>query len=133
MTDASDVAERRGMLATRPNPASHLDYVVALEARIRAAAAATPVVVRLSYVPDRVIVEPHAFGAYVAAIGRGGWTALEQLGATILSDVNDALVPRWVQVVITEDSDGADGIDLHTVRLEDRQPNWDNESLLGRL
>ena len=51
----------------------------------------------------------------------------------ILDDVNNEVVPRWVQVTVTAPGDRAAGVDGHGVMLEDRQPRWDNPALLSRL
>ena len=116
-----------------PNPGASLDYVVALGGHMRRDADRAPTRVGVRYVPDRLVLEPAAFGRYLGALGSAGWPSLEGVAATILDDVNNELVPRWVQVTVSAPDDVHAGVDDHDVMLEDRQPKWDNPALLSRL
>ncbi len=118
MADPSDpTAQRRARLATAENPARRLDYLVVLKGQL---GDGRPV--ELRYVPDRVILAPQALDHYLAALRPAG---LEALVGTMLGDLNNELVPRWVAVAL------ADG--EHRVIAEDRQPNWNNPELLAHL
>ena len=44
----------------------------------------------------------------------------------VLDDLNSELVPRWIQVLVLTHEEGE-------VLVEDRQPDWDNASLLAGL
>lgn len=123
-------AERRARLAAVPGPTGR-EYVVALAGRVGAwfGSPAAGASVALRYVPDRMVVEPAAFAAYLEALGGHAWPALEHCAAAIVDDFNNELVPRWVQVILSAPDDGA----VHEVMVEDRQPRWDNRELLGRL
>jgi len=90
---------------------------------VRLEAAGADFRLAVDYVPDKLILRPHALDDYVA--GLGGDT-LEALAVTILDDFNNEVVPRWVRIRIAR---GA----THQTLLEDRQPKWDNPSLLGQL
>ena len=89
--------------------------------------------VGLSYVPDKVVLDAAAFGRYLEALTRGGWTSLEPLAVAVLDDVNNEAVPRWVQVVVSGPDALHPGVEKHSVVVEDRQPRWDNAPLLSRL
>lgn len=114
--------ERRALLTTLANPAPAGDYVVTLEG-----AAGDGRRVVLAYVPDRLVVERPAFAAYLAAVARLDWPSLEGLGTSLLDDINDVLVPRWLRVTLRQEAGGV----AHGLRLEDRQPRWANDRLLA--
>lgn len=82
---------------------------------------------RLRYVPDRDLMDPDALGAYVRAVAIDGQTP-EALAEMILEDINDQLIPCWLDVTLRRD-----GTVGHEVRIEDRQPRWDDKGLLARL
>lgn len=128
-----DVLTRRSNLDTRANPGQRLDYISELEGQVSQSGLAGPVQVAIRYVPDRLIVEPGSFGRYLGALGGVTWQSLEELGVTVLEDLNNETVARWVQVTVTGASELHSGIHGHTVLLEDRQPKWDNQALLSRL
>jgi 7-cyano-7-deazaguanine reductase len=62
-----------------------------------------------------------------------GFASLEALATAVLDDINNEVVARWVQVVISAPAPDEPGVDGHSVMLEDRQPKWENDSLLSRL
>ena len=117
-------AERRDLLAAHPNPDNRLDYVVTLTGRIRAADESCEV--ELRYVPDRLVLETQAFENYLAAMSQEPWDNLEHAAVTLLDDIHDQLIARWIQLSVT----GGQG---HSILLEDRQPKWENPQLLQRL
>lgn len=121
--------ERRGILKTRSSPDSRLDCVSTLEGRIG------PSSVSLRYVPDKLILDPISFGAYLKAMNDLPWESLEAVALTVLDDVNNEVVARWTQVTVTTALDDAadKGIGAHSVMVEDRQPKWDNPTLLSGL
>ncbi len=121
-----DPTARHEFLTTTPNPGTRLDYVVSLEGTL-----GTRLSLVLRYVPDKVVLADGAFTAYLGQFAPAEDDRLEALGVTILEDINNEVVPRWVQVSITK-GDGA-AHEQHGVLLEDRQPRWDNPSLLSRL
>lgn len=121
--------DNRALLVTSTNPNARTDYMVMLEGRLNWGNGA---VVALRYVPDRLILERAAFAAYLTVLGGVAWDNLEHCAATLLEDVNNELVPRWVQVAVTSPAASATGVS-HAILLEDRQPRWDNSSLLQRL
>lgn len=128
-----DVARRRGLIETANNPEPRLDYVVALEGHMATGDGTVPNAITLCYVPDRLIIDPASFGRYLKALSEVEWRSLEDLAVTILTDVNNEAVARWVHVTASTHEAGQSGLDRHTVTLEDRQPSWDNAPLLSRL
>lgn len=129
MTDAPHDTSLRETLGTRPNPNREVDYVVLLGGTVRPRGVAAPLSLTLRYVPDRLIVETAAWRHYLAALSAESMPGLEELAARILSDTNNEVVPRWLSVVISDDTSGPS----HKVVVEDRQPNWDNPDLLRRI
>jgi 7-cyano-7-deazaguanine reductase len=88
---------------------------------------------RLRYVPDKLIFDAESFTPYLESLtSPDAWISLEASAAHILDDVNNEIVPRWIQVTLTRTPD-ADLSSSHSVMLEDRQPKWDNSALLGRV
>lgn len=114
--------DRRALLSALPNPAPGRDYLVTLDGLLASGEA-----VRLRYVPDREIVARDGFRRYLGLIGTLSWASLEALGAAVLDDASNAVVPRWLRVEVW---DAAEGV-AHRVRLEDRQPRWRNDGLIA--
>ncbi len=121
-------AERREILETRANPQTSLDYLVAIDA-----AASSGRDIRLRYVPDKLLVRPDAFDAYLSALTAIDALPAEELALAIIEDINNEVVPRWVQVQITDGaSDQGPNNGAYRVLIEDRQPNWDNPQIVAR-
>lgn len=118
---AAAAAEHR--IETTENPNPRVDYLVRLDGTASTNSAA----VTLHYVPHRLIVREKAFRAYLGSLTGldGGASLPERLALRILGDLNDEIVPRWLQVVVA--------IDGHRVLVEDRQPKWDKPALTARV
>ena len=86
---------------------------------------------RLYYVPDKYVLNPISFEHYLMALDQTDWQNLETLALAILDDINNEVVPRWVQILIQSTNDKSGN--GHRVLVQDRQPNWDNAPLLDRL
>ena len=125
--------ERRALLVSQGNPDATLDYVSGLKGKLRAFDHGQAARVNIHYVPDRLIVEPAAFGRYLEALTTIEWQSLEELATAISSDFNNELVARWVRVQVMVPEGAYPGVGSHEVMVEDRQPKWDNEALLSRL
>lgn len=113
---------RRELLGTLPSPDARHDYLVELRGEPMPGTRLT-----LRLVPDRLVLEPASFAAYLAGFA-GFDGGPEALALTLLDDLNNELVPRWVELSVERDSPLP-----HRVVIEDRQPTWDNPQLLGRL
>ena len=113
---------RRARLVFRPNPTRKIDSLNLISGRIPA----TQVRVILRYVPGKRFLEHRSFDQYLAELGPVTREGIEELAHVILDDLNNELVPRWLEIVV--ELDGG-----NKVLVEDRQPGWDNPTLLGRL
>jgi hypothetical protein len=128
--DTSTAGEPAGAevpLKSRNNPRPGLDYVVALDGTMQ-----TGRHVKLRYVPDKLLIESSSFIAYLMTLAPVDTMAPETLALAILDDVNNEIVPRWVQIAVVIAGDGA-GMPAQAVVVEDRQPNWDNPGILGNM
>jgi 7-cyano-7-deazaguanine reductase len=124
---------RRQFLKADGNPGARLDYVVTLEGAIPGNTGIGPQALGLRYVPDKLVLQPAAFGRYLEALAAETWPSIECLAVTILDDMNNEVVPRWVQVIVSILNTDQPGVESHGVILEDRRPKWDNPALLSRL
>ena len=127
------VKERRALLETHANPDGAVDYVSCLHGTLQAFGLGKPTLLRVYYVPDRMIVDPAAFGCYLGALSALEWGSLELLATEVLGDFNDQLIGRWVRVVVTAPEGAYPSVGSHEVLIEERQPGWDNPSLLSGL
>lgn len=121
---------RRECLAAADNPAAHLDYVVTLSGRL-AAQGGPDANVAVAYVPDRAVIEPDSFAAYLELLGAQDIATVEAIGAAVLGDIDSEIVPRYLRVTVTADSKA--GTPRHEARFETRQPGWSNDGALTRL
>lgn len=129
--DTVEPRHRRRLLTTRPNPGSRLDYVVTVEGTVTAdRAAIAGATVHLRYVPDRVLLDRGAFAAYLSVFAEVAPDGIEELAVTILDDLNDQLVARWLHVTIVAPSDQGGE---HRITVEECQPHWQNPGLMSRL
>jgi 7-cyano-7-deazaguanine reductase len=124
-----DLWQRRAVLAPQNNPDRNIDFVSSLSGSMTALDGV--VAVTLRYVPDAQTVTPADFAAYLKTLEGIDWPSHENLATTILQDVSNELVPRWVQVVTCRA--GTEERPEHKVLVEDRQPKWENAALLASL
>ena len=121
--------QRRALLVTDPNPARRrgdpIDYLIAYEAPLGGDGS----LLRLTYVPGKLILAAHALPAYLDALNAA--LPPEALAHVVLDDLNDELVPRWVQIVIERPPTGPAALGLR-VLVEDREPHWDDAALMRR-
>lgn len=110
---------RRDALTTTANPDSRHDYLVELRSTL-----ADDVVLRIRYVPDRLVLTPDGLVIWLARLADGKGP-LEALALAALDDLNNELVPRWAEVAVERRSPL-----FQRVVVEDRQPDWDNPALL---
>ncbi len=123
-----DPSDRRKHLLTEPNPDNHLDYVVSLtgQAPLMGGGHARAA---LLYVPDKSILKAGSLARYLETLAELSWGSLEEVAVTVRDDINNEVVPRWLQITVSAPA----GEHSHGVVLEDRQPRWDNPALLSRL
>lgn len=115
---------RREHLTTTPNPDARHDYLVTLTGEPQPGTR-----LELRYVPDRWVIDPAGFAAYLGELADfpGG---LEALALAVLDDVGNEAVPRWTEVRAARARTEHAG---HRVVVEDRQPGWDNPHLFARM
>lgn len=121
------MVQRRDLMVTSPNPGENQDYIVVLEGVITPAWAAHPVRATLRYVADRSVLSLAAYTVYLDSLTGGDWPTLEAVALTMLADVNNELIPRWVQISLV--TGPGDRGECHRVTIEDRQPGWDNPAM----
>lgn len=117
--------ERQARIETVRNPLPRQDYLCKVVGSTPDGTAR----IELRYVPDKLLLQEDAFGVYLAGLPETA--SLESLTAMVLDDLNNELVPRFVQIRVAADDDGLDA--GHEVLMEDRRPRWDNPALLARL
>jgi 7-cyano-7-deazaguanine reductase len=86
-------------------------------------------ILRLRYIPDRDLILPTSLSTYLEAIMNDNASSLEALSQLILEDINDQLIPSWLEVSLIDKGETF----THEVRIEDRQPHWKDRGLLDRL
>ena len=121
---------RQSSLDPASNPAPQLDYLCRLTGALHDGGAKLEVSV--AYVPDRGVLTDTGFAAYLESLANAAETA-EALAVTVIDDLNNELVPRWVQVRIRRLNVDEDAPIGAAVLVEDRQPNWSNPDLLSRI
>lgn len=125
--------DRRQAIAVRPHRFRQRDYVVSLAGNLLLAAAPAPVRIRLAYVPDRLVLDRDCFEAYLERLASQSWPGLEEAMTAMVGDIANEVVPYWVHLSAATKIriDGSE--DSHTITMEERQPNWDNDELLSRF
>ena len=112
-----------GALSTVENPSQRIDFLTRVEGKLKADKGGTVGRVTLRYIADKRLLSVDSFHAYLAE--RDPDLSPEGLAARLLRDINNEVVPRWIQLRI-EWKDRA-------TLVEDRQPKWDNPALLARI
>ena len=126
-----DLIQRREKLITGANPDQRMDYVSTLSGTLVWGDGRAQVTVR--YVPDKLVLVSDSLGPYLVGLEETPWESLEALATAIMDDIINELVARWIQIGIAAPTSNAPGVEGHSVMLEDRQPKWENGSLLSRL
>ena len=134
MTDIKTASSSsREQIKCISNQSPTLDYVTSFSGVIRHRndVVSGPVQIEVRYVPDKLVMDANSLPAYLEAVEFSPGDSLEQLAGTVLVDLNNEIVPRWLHVTATVDA--TMDVVRHSVTFEDRQPNWDNPALLARL
>lgn len=125
--------DRRGLLKCHANPSSGLDYVTKLSGLIRMHASDTTFSVVFQYVPDRLILKAGFLSDYFEELAAEEWDSIERLTTTILDDLQNELVPRWVRVEVSTNLPDDSNVVRQTTTADDGQPGWQNDAVLSRL
>lgn len=123
-----DILDRRELLITQPNPDMTIDYIASIESQINQPRDDI-ITFKMSYVPDQQILKKSSLISYFEAIGQETFPSLEFTGILLLNDICNELVPRWLMITLSHDTNG--DYQRHEIRLQDRQPNWNNPQLLS--
>ncbi len=89
--------------------------------------------IRLRLVANRQTLDPAVLAAYLRLYRNQAQTPLETLAQTILDDINDQLIPYWIEVRLGRKLTAAGAQVAHEVKTWDRQPKWDGTEILARL
>lgn len=122
----ADAPRRRSQLRITDNVHQQSEYLVTLREHMAHGNSHVEALIR--YIPHHTLLIRDSLPLYLAQYDDCGWL-LESMAAAMLDDFNNELVPRWVHVTLS----WQEGEEEHRVTLEDRQPKWDNPSLLSRL
>ena len=124
---------RRMALAVRENPRTDRDYIVSVYKSMTApqkAGALAEITCHIRYVPDRLVCDTLQLEKYFKLLAWTGGNGIEEMANTIADDFCNEVIPRWVSVNLTLPyGEFQSGVQT-SVHVEDRQPNWDNPSLL---
>ena len=126
-----EVQSRRALLACDSNPSNMGDYLISLGGHLKIGILGT-FDVRVTYVPDALILNVGSFHNYLMALGNLPEMTPEQSGKTLLEDVNNELVPRWVRVTLIGRME-VEAAGSYCCLFQDSQPNWSNPSLTAAV
>lgn len=115
-----ELADRQALLPTVPNPNPKIDILTRGSARVGAIGLPITVI----YVPDKRLIASGGLAGFAKSFQPEGET-LEARAVSLLREISDELVPRWIQLRLGEGD--------HRVLMEDRQPKWTNDPLLSRI
>jgi len=92
--------QRRALLDTASNPDGSIDYVTGVEGIFSFDDDGTCASVIVRYVPDRLILKPNTVEDYLSALESAHWETIEEVAVTLLGDLRNELVARWLQVTV---------------------------------
>lgn len=129
--DPENLRRRRTQIPSLPAPSTRHDYIIDHEYRASGtvvSAGEASINILLRYVPDRRLLDPAAgLSAYFAELQNQPAHTLADLALTVLEDLNDEVIPKWLQVTAAIPSQAT------KVIIEDQQPGWNNQRLIARL
>ncbi|MBT3703768.1 MAG: hypothetical protein HOE62_20135 [Alphaproteobacteria bacterium] len=125
--------ERRNLISAHANTSMAVDFVTTFSGQISHSNGPEIATIKIDvrYVPDKLVMDMTPLPDYLMRLNDLAHYPLEKLAGVILEDLSNELVPRWLHVTAAI-GDSANPI-CHSVSFEDRQPNWDNPTLLARL
>ena len=126
-----DVQSRRALLTCDSNPNNMSDYLISLGGSLMMEDHGT-FDIRVTYVPDSFILNFASFHSYLMALGTSTEMTPEHYGKTLLEDINNELVPRWVRVTLIGRRAATVGGSYRCL-FQDSQPNWSNPSLTAAV
>lgn len=130
---SEELNERRRRISTMENPDPTHDYLCELRRHMiitRPHEHRVGMVIR--YVPDVQVLSTFDMEGYFDHVADLEWHSLEALALGLLEDMNNELIPRWVQVSVAFRARRDDTISSE-VTIEDHQPDWQNSYLMSRI
>ena len=133
-----DTLTRRQLMVLSSNPDETIDFLVSLSGQVKQPlwystehSPIKSIAIRICYVPDRLILEETSLPIYLDGIRTEKFSNKEQAGITLLNDLNNELVPRWLRVTLTSMNEIHGYPHTYEVCFQDSQPNWNNSKLLS--
>lgn len=123
---------RRALLKSLPSPATGHDYLVDLHIILRLQTRPNALDLRIRYVPDRDLLDQHHTADYWRHLEAYQWPSLPELALSVLEDLNNEIIPRWLQVQL-RDPTLQDRCQDQMITVEDKQPGWHNQRLMDRI
>ena len=124
-----DPLERRELLKCESNPNPAKDYISEYTGQLKSQTKPANTVVRILFIPDRLILDPESLNLYLSEMSSQPWPSIEELANTLLRDIQNEVVPRWVQVHVDVAWPNATHLSHQMALVEDQQPGWSNQSL----
>ena len=119
---------RQQEIITIKNPNMANEYLCKISCQIKIN---SPIEINLCYIPDKLIISEKAFNIYLSSLKITKDIPIETIAHIILDDLNNELVAKWIQIIISADINKQGS--SHKILLEDRQPRWNNIDLLNRI
>lgn len=132
----SEIDQRRSTLTTVANPDRAIDYIITLSGRLIIEGLSEPIRYRIRYVPDQVILDARSMADYAAVVRGQPWPSFEEAALALNADFHDRTVPRWVEIYCETRRPGDARVSsesVYSIILSERQPDWNNPTLLARL
>ena len=127
-----ELRTRRALLKSQPSPSTGHDYLVDLHIVLRLQARPNALDLRLRYVPDRDLLYQDQTADYWRHLESHDWESLPALALSVLEDLNNEIIPRWLQVQL-RDPTLQDRCQDQMITVEDKQPGWHNQRLMERI
>lgn len=124
MTDTA-----KNTLISSSNPYRHKNYCVTISQETSLNGQNFSLTLR--YIPDKMLLEHESVVAYLKSAIAHRQDHIETLAHDILEDIMNLIIPRWLEVTLKQISNKA-GQQI-SITIEESQPNWDDNGLLGRL
>ncbi|HPF46009.1 MAG: hypothetical protein KDF58_09795 [Alphaproteobacteria bacterium] len=99
------------IIAVTSIPDGRKNWVISVETN-------EPTYLKVRYVPDKLIADHVSIKNYIANSLTQTWSSPEKMILTIIEDINNELVPKWVQVFYSKN-----GV---SITIEERQPGLEN-------
>lgn len=100
-------------IAVTTVPDGRKNWVISVETK-------EPIYLKVRFVPDKLIAEHGSIKNYIAWVLTQTWPSPEEMILTIIEEINNELVPKWVEVFYSKN-----GV---SIKLEEQQPGLETFS-----